>query len=203
MDTTQADPDAEGRRRTQTGRWSADCDTARFFGETEGVRLYPRAWTGVNTFCTMRNNYDRWIVAVTILAGCTSFAGSGGTSGAASPEPSPSPKVAELGKPFELKRGQSATVSGAELTVGFEGVSEDSRCPTGVQCVWEGDASVEVTLLKPPAEKATRVLHTSAREPREATYQGLKVRLKDLTPQPKEGAPVAAQEYRVTLVVER
>ena len=122
------------------------------------------------------------------------------TAVAAPPGPSPSPKPAEMGKPFELKAGESAMVGG--LKVGFQGVSEDSRCPVNVQCVWEGDAAVEVTLEKPPAAKATRSLHTSARNPRETAYEGLKVRLKDLAPLPKEGANVDAKEYRATLVVE-
>jgi hypothetical protein len=121
---------------------------------------------------------------------------------AAPPSPSPTPKPAELGKPFELKAGEFATVGGAGLKVGFQGVSEDSRCPVNVQCVWEGDAAVEVTLEKPPAAKATRSLHTSARNPRETAYEGLKVRLKDLAPLPKEGATLDAKEYRATLVVE-
>ena len=69
--------------------------------------------------------------------------------------------------------------------------------------MWEGDAAVEVTLEKPPAAKATRVLHTSGRHPREAAYEGLKVRLKDLAPLPKEGAHMDTQHYRLTLVVER
>jgi hypothetical protein len=116
-------------------------------------------------------------------------------------EPSPRPKAAEMGKPFELKAGELATVSPAGLTVRFDGVSDDSRCPIGVQCVWEGDAVVDVTLEKPPAEKATRALHTSGRHPRDTTYEGLKIGLRDLSPRPKEGAPVEAQDYRATFVV--
>jgi hypothetical protein len=118
------------------------------------------------------------------------------------PGASPKPKDVEVGKPFQLKPGQTAVVAGSGLTVGFQGVSEDSRCPVGVQCVWEGDAAVDVTLEKPPAAKATRALHTSARSPREATYEGLKIRLQELTPQPKEGVPTEPRDYRLTLVVE-
>lgn len=145
------------------------------------------------------NDYDRWIVVDAIFAASLFLF----TAAAApTPGPSPSPKPAELGKPFELKAGEFATVGGAGLKVGFQGVSEDSRCPVNVQCVWEGDAAVEVTLEKPPATKATRILHTSARNPRETVYEGLKVRLKDLAPLPKEGATLDAREYRATLVVE-
>ena len=45
-----------------------------------------------------------------------------------------------LGQPFELRVGRSATVAGEGLTVSFEAVSSDSRCPTGVQCVWAPEA---------------------------------------------------------------
>ena len=85
----------------------------------------------------------------------------------------------------------------------MEGVTEDSRCPIGVQCVRAGDAVVELTLEKPPAAGGTRTLHTSGRDGREAVYEGLVVRLLDLKPLPREGTTIAPEDYRVTLAVNR
>ena len=52
-----------------------------------------------------------------------------------------------LGRPFDVKAAEVATIQGLHIT--FEGVSDDSRCPRGAQCVWAGDATVAVT-LRPP-----------------------------------------------------
>ncbi len=40
--------------------------------------------------------------------------------------------TAAPGQEFQLKVGQTASISGEDLTLKFVRVSEDSRCPTGV-----------------------------------------------------------------------
>ena len=106
------------------------------------------------------------------------------------------------GETFELKSGESRQLADENLRVGFEGVTEDSRCPAGVQCVWAGDAVVELTLEKPPTAADRRLLHTNGRFARETEYAGLIVRLVALEPQPREGATIAPGDYRLKLVVD-
>jgi hypothetical protein len=72
----------------------------------------------------------------------------------------------------------------------------------GSNSVWAGDATVELTLERPPAAAETRSLHTSERFGRETDYAGLVVRLVRLDPHPREGATIAPEDYRVTLVVD-
>lgn len=111
----------------------------------------------------------------------------------------PAPK---RGEPFEVKAGDTRRLADDTLSVRFDGVTDDSRCPVGVQCVWEGDAVVQLTLERPPAAAEARVLHTSQRFERETEYAGLVVRLVDLQPVPREGATIAPEDYRVTLVAD-
>lgn len=106
------------------------------------------------------------------------------------------------GEPFEVKAGETGRLADETLSVRFDRVTEDSRCPVGVQCVWEGDAGVQLTLEKPPAAAEARVLHTSRRFGRETEYAGLVVRLVDLQPEPREGATIAPEDYRVKLVAD-
>ena len=105
----------------------------------------------------------------------------------------------ELGQPFDMKPDEVVTIQGLRIT--FDGVAGDSRCPSGAQCVWAGDAAVTVTLEKPPAAAQQRTLHTSGRFERQVTIDTLVVRLDDLKPYPKIGATIAPADYRATLVV--
>src|SRR5262245_18782261 len=107
----------------------------------------------------------------------------------------------EIGKPFELKAAEFGVIDGFRIT--FDGVSEDSRCPTGVQCVWAGDAAATFTLEKAPAAAQQQTLHTSGRFQRQTDYDSFIVRLEDIKPYPKEGGSIAPADYRATLVVTR
>lgn len=113
------------------------------------------------------------------------------------------PAGAKRGEPFELKANGAARLADENLLVRFEAVTEDSRCPVKVQCIWAGDAVVELTVEKPPAAAGTRTLHTSERFGREADYEGLVIRLLDLRPLPREGTTIPPEDYRVTLVVDK
>ena len=42
-----------------------------------------------------------------------------------------------------LKVGQQKTAKMSGLKIKFLGVTEDSRCPTDVQCVWAGNAKLK------------------------------------------------------------
>jgi hypothetical protein len=107
----------------------------------------------------------------------------------------------ELGQPFDMKPDEVVTIQG--LRIAFEGVSEDSRCPTGTQCAWAGDAAAAFTLEKAPAAAQRRTLHTHGRFERQVTVDAFVVRLEDIKPYPKEGAAIAPGDYRATLVVTR
>ena len=107
----------------------------------------------------------------------------------------------EFAQPFDLKVSEVVTLQGLKIT--FEGVSEDSRCPTGVQCVWAGDAAATFTLEKSPAAALQCTLHTNGRFQRQTDYDTFVVKLEDIKPYPKQGAAIAPSDYRATLVVTR
>jgi hypothetical protein len=71
-----------------------------------------------------------WILFLcTLLAGCQ-LPVAVNTAG-----PSSAPKTVELGAEFELKLGETALISGQQLRLTFDKVTEDSRCPSSVSCV--------------------------------------------------------------------
>lgn len=107
---------------------------------------------------------------------------------------------ATLGQPFELRVGRSATVAGEGLTVSFEGVPSDSRCPTGVQCIWAGNAVVQVVLSKDG--KAFGAELNTGLEPTSVDYLNYNVALVSLDPYPTaKGGAIPQSQYRATFIV--
>jgi hypothetical protein len=113
------------------------------------------------------------------------------------------PTAPELDEAFTLRPGQAATVEGQGLEVTFDSVAEDSRCPVDVTCVWEGDATVKVSLVQPPREKQAVELHTAGSLPRKVTYGDFEVELRELAPRPRSTSSIPPDEYRATLAVHR
>lgn len=98
---------------------------------------------------------------------------------------------------FELAPGQTVTIAGTGHTVTFESVAEDSRCPTGVTCVWAGNARVSLRLGV--AGRDTTVALNTGIEPRTTRIGDVTLELKAVTPFPQAGTSTPAESYRVTL----
>jgi hypothetical protein len=98
---------------------------------------------------------------------------------------------------FELRPGETITVAGTGQTVTFEAVTEDSRCPIGVMCVWAGNARVKIR-LGVAGQDSSVTLNTQL-EPRWIAIGKLRLELKSVTPHPQAGASIAPDAYRVTL----
>ena len=111
-------------------------------------------------------------------------------------------KTARPGQAFTLRVGESASVQGASLVIQFLEVAGDSRCPKGAQCVWEGDATVRISVRRGtgPAEKQD--LHTSSREPAAQAGAVHLVRLMRLEPQPVIDRAIQQAEYEATLEID-
>ena len=109
------------------------------------------------------------------------------------------------GDVFTLAPGETAHVGGTEVLIHFDRVTEDSRCPTDVQCPWQGNAAVRLELSSRIAEFAPQpvVLNTGI-EPRERAMLGITVRLVDVDPYPRAAdPPIDPARYRVELTVTR
>jgi hypothetical protein len=109
-------------------------------------------------------------------------------------------KKAPLGNEFRIGVGDKAVIGKEKLTVSFVSVLEDSRCPRGVNCVWQGNAKISIEIKVKGEKPATVDLNTTL-VPREADSQGYRISLVDLTPQPGEGEANNPADYRATLKV--
>ena len=110
------------------------------------------------------------------------------------------PTSSKLEERVTLKIGQSALIEGEALRVEFVEVLEDSRCPVGVTCVWEGDAIARFIVEK-NKERAELDLHTHPTLTGEGTHAGYIVRLVELAPVPQSDRPIQPEDYVATIVV--
>lgn len=108
--------------------------------------------------------------------------------------------VADPGAEFNLAVGKSATISGTGYRIAFNRVTEDSRCPVDVQCVWAGDAKIELTISRSGAPGDTRVISLTPPNS-DATVGDVKFRFVSLAPTPRQSEPPASRAYVARLMV--
>ncbi len=147
---------------------------------------------------------------VILLVGCSANNTPSNTPGGSSPPSStptsstpasPGEIKASLGQEFTLAVGQTATISGEDLKLKFDSVTADSRCPKGVQCVWAGEAKVQ--LLITSNNSTSQVIYTLSAGS-DAVSQDFFNQYKTifkLDPYPEAGKQIAAGDYKLTMTV--
>jgi hypothetical protein len=112
----------------------------------------------------------------------------------------------EIGQPFDLKVNQTAYLQSAELVVKFVNVTEDSRCPSDVTCIWEGQVSVLVDLTNASDSKSfgnfTLTIRGGAADNSSAkSVNGYLLRLADVQPYPVSTQKISPSDYTAKFVL--
>jgi hypothetical protein len=128
------------------------------------------------------------LLPAVMLAAC----GSDGTG------PDPMPATAQTAHEYVVGFGETIRVSG--LSLEFTTLAEESRCPTSVTCVWEGNARVLITATRGSATSVLE-LNSNPRFPVRAVFEGYAIELRSVDPYPVAAAPRRAEDYTVTLLV--
>jgi hypothetical protein len=110
---------------------------------------------------------------------------------------------ADLGQEFSLGIGQTARIESEQLTIRFNGIDGDSRCPTGVTCVWAGEVSCKVTVTyQGSSSNMTLSQIGPPLPPAEETYGNYRL-LFSVQPYPSTGTQISDAEYRLIMTVEK
>ncbi len=117
----------------------------------------------------------------------------GGISALAAPQASETAALAVKGKKKFVR---------SKITVEFLSVLEDSRCPTGVNCVWAGNAKISVRVRRNGTAAKTIELNTGGGD-QSAVYEGFTIALAKLTPHPRANAAPDPKSYRASITVSR
>jgi hypothetical protein len=106
-----------------------------------------------------------------------------------------------MSEEFCLSIGQHASVTGQDLAISFGEVTEDSRCPSNVTCVWAGRVSCVVELTH--AGSCYRITLTEPGLTSEYTreeYEEYELAF-HVTPYPEAGKKIVDDTYRLHLMI--
>lgn len=134
------------------------------------------------------------LLAALVLAGC----GSGPKASNTQPQTS-------LGDPVQVRIGQTATVASDKVSVTFTGISEDSRCPTGAQCAWAGQAIVSLKVSPTGGGPGEAQLILGGGQPGsdEFSFGLYMVKITSLDPLPVADVKTNPDDYVATLVISK
>ena len=113
--------------------------------------------------------------------------------------PSGGPQQVKAGEPFKLSPGASAKIENGELTITFNAVTSDSRCPSDATCIQAGEAKVSLTLQSSQGSREVELSTTG--DNRQVAYSSYVVQFVNLEPYPISTIPIAPETYKVTLVI--
>lgn len=119
--------------------------------------------------------------------------------------PTPSSPIPEvtLSTPFTLTLNETIQVNtndASGLNVSFVAVENDSRCPIGAQCIWAGEATVQLNISSTTMPEQKISLKTN-NQPVE--FDGYLVTLIDLSPIPTMDVKTDPNGYRATLSISK
>ena len=103
-----------------------------------------------------------------------------------------------LGQPFDLKAGQSASLDNG-LTLTFDRVSSDSRCPINALCIVAGEAVVVLKISQRSGTPVELEVRTGQPPKSDAEFLSYTVSLIGLTPLPLAGQSIRPEDYVATL----
>ncbi|MDP9960457.1 hypothetical protein [Chryseobacterium lathyri] len=105
-----------------------------------------------------------------------------------------------------FNQGENKFLKEYEMNVTFKGISQDSRCPEGVVCVWAGVAVAQVEVMGTYTRPTVLSLATSGHGRdyhKSAEFNGYTISLEELTPSRKAepGGKDLDGKYRIGIKI--
>lgn len=104
--------------------------------------------------------------------------------------------AAQSERNVEVNVGKSAVEKHSKIDVAFLEMVEDSRCPKDVECVWAGNAKINVELSKDGTKRQVEL--NTGRGEQSAEFEGYEIKLIKLTPEPASNIRIRKDGYVAT-----
>lgn len=110
-------------------------------------------------------------------------------------------QTVSLGDSLSLAVGQSASIDGEDLAIKFIDVIADGRCPSGAQCIWQGEVAclVEITYSGTAQEKVLTYPGLT-QEPSETQFGSYQFTF-SVEPYPEADNEIEKSEYRLNPLI--
>lgn len=108
-----------------------------------------------------------------------------------------------------LNEGENKFLKEYQMNVTFKGVSEDSRCPEGVNCILAGAAVAQVevmgTATRPTILSLASTDYPGRNYHQSAEFNGYVITLQDVAPYPKQqdGTKALAGKYKIGITIKK
>ncbi len=112
-------------------------------------------------------------------------------------------KNVTVGEEIYLEIGESVLVKPDGFTITFKEVTEDSRCPTDANCIWEGRAATRL-IVENREHSHDIILETPNSQQmtgQSVNLFGRTIRLRLVAPYPTAEHCISPKEYRILLLV--
>jgi len=113
------------------------------------------------------------------------------------------------GETIYFKEGENKFLKEYQMNITFNGITEDSRCPTDVNCIWAGAAVADIqvmgTTTRPMNLRLATTDHAGRNYSQSAEFNGYTISLAQLTPYPnsKDGVKALAGNYRIGITIKK
>jgi hypothetical protein len=111
--------------------------------------------------------------------------------------------------PIYLTEGQEKSLKEFPMAIKFNGISEDSRCPEGVNCIWAGVAVAEIEITEKSNKPFQLNLATMDMQKRgyqkSAEFNGYTISLQNVLPYPnaEQGTQGLKGSYKIAILVQK
>ena len=109
---------------------------------------------------------------------------------------------AQTKQKITVQINQQKTVAKTKLAIKFASLIEDSRCPTGTNCIQAGNAKITIQVGKSKGAMKTFELNTNSKQ-QAVSYAGYEIKLTDLNPKPASNIRINRNGYTATFVVSK
>ena len=111
----------------------------------------------------------------------------------------------QIDKPFTLQFGQISYMESENLYVELIEITEDSRCPVGVVCAWEGQATALIGFNKGENTKADYSVTSRAGHPdlAKTEFDNYSITLMELLPAKVAGETIQPTDYKIELIISK
>lgn len=116
-----------------------------------------------------------------------------------------STKTADTSGVHYFNHGENRFLKEYQMNVTFNRITKDSRCPKGVNCIWEGVATAELTLMGTTTRPQTVTLSSQNNSAKGlqnyVEFNGYKITLVSVNPYPVSGSKISDEKYQIGITI--